>query len=94
MPGARSTPQVRTEAFLPALLRGQRAQAAGDLCAGEHGPVPSVQVWALCHRQQAREHCQGTVGEAHGVTVRHAGSGSRGGTHPLSSTITPQPGRN
>lgn len=64
--------------LLPALLRGQRVQAAGDLCAGEHGPVPSVQVWTLCHRQQTREHCQDTAGEAHGVTVRRAGSGSRG----------------
>ena len=32
------------EGFLPALLRGQCVQATGDLCAGEHGPVPSVQV--------------------------------------------------
>lgn len=42
---------------LPVLLLLEGAQAEGDLGTGEHGPVPCVQVRALCHRQQARQDC-------------------------------------
>lgn len=42
---------------LPVLLLLEGAQAEGDLGTGEHGPVPRVQVRALCHRQQARQDC-------------------------------------
>lgn len=92
--GGRSTPQVqRKGSYLPCCvasvcrLRATSAQASTAPC--------RVCRSGLCVIDSRRGNtAKHTVGETPGVTVRHAGSGSRGGMHPLSSIIIPQPGQN